>query len=418
MLRNILSPEEIAAALAGVGETLSSTQRDQVILHVAKTPRNIAWLKRELFIKADAPVSYPYLWDVPQHDVVQWNGLDDNAGLGPLGRNAGEVIGVFGTLDWQEGTAYSLRSLLAGQGFKQRTIHFNSSVNVDNLRRIENHLASMQSPQWPASVFGAASIDAARVARGERLFNTHCMSCHAGIERSSPARRIVAYMSKIEEVGTDPTMANNSVTYMGYSGILRNEYVGAGVGSILLDKKAPIAALLTKATTSVLNTRDPDKSFVRRWAEWLRNMAKAFFSNEIQPSNKQGNYTIDTTITPYASLRAYKGRALNGIWATAPYLHNGSVPTLYDLLLPAACPASKDAECRPAKFQVGSREFDPVKVGLKSEGYEGFTFDTRLPGNSNAGHEYGTVAVVKGDKTVPALSKEERLDLLDYLKAQ
>ena len=171
---------------------------------------------------------------------------------------------------------------------------------------------------------------------------------------------------------------------------------------------------------SVLETRDPDKPFVQRWAEWLHNMAKAFSGNEIKASNKHGNYTIDTTIAPYASLRAYKGRALNGIWATAPYLHNGSVPTLYDLLLPAQCPANdRQAECRPATFQVGSREFDPVKVGIRTEGYAGFTFDTRLPGNSNAGHEYGAVAVVKGDDTnVPALTREERLDLLDYLKAQ
>ena len=419
VLRNILSAEEVAGVLAGTGDTLSSAERDLVIQRVAKKPGDIDWLKRELFIKADAPVSYPYLWDVPQHDVVQWNGLGDNAGLGPLGRNAGEVIGVFGDLNWHETSEYSLRSLLAGDGFKQKAVHFDSSVNVENLRRIENRLASMQSPQWPRTVFGAASIDAARVTRGERLFNQHCVSCHAGIERSSPARRIVAYMSKVEEVGTDPTMADNSVNYLGYAGILRNEYVGAGVGNILLNKKAPIAALLTKATTSVLETPDPDKSFLRRWAEWLRNMAKAFFGNEIKPSNKHGNYTIDTTITPYASLRAYKGRALNGVWATAPYLHNGSVPTLYDLLLPAACPpGDKEAECRPATFQVGAREFDPVKVGMRSEGYAGFTFDTRLPGNSNAGHEYGTSAIVKGGKTLPPLSKEDRLDLLDYLKAQ
>lgn len=419
VLRNILTPGEIAEALKGVGDTLSSAERDQVILHVAKKPRDIDWLKRELFIKADAPVSYPFLWDVPQHDVVQWNGLGNNAGLGPLGRNTGEVIGVFGTLEWQDGSEYSLTSLLAGEGLTRKTTHFNSSVNAYNLRRIETHLVSLQSPQWPTGVFGAGSVDTARVARGERLFNKHCVTCHAGIERSSPTRRIVAYMSKVEEVGTDPTMADNSIHYQGYSGILRNGYVGAGVGNILLDKKAPIAALLTKATTNVLETPDPDKSFVQRWAEWLINIVKATLGNEIKPSNKHGNYTIDTTVDPYASLHAYKGRALNGIWATAPYLHNGSVPTLYDLLLPAACPAGdKDAECRPTKFQVGSREFDPVKVGLKSEGYEGFTFDTRLAGNSNAGHEYGTVAVVKGEKTVQPLSKEERLDLLDYLKVQ
>lgn len=418
ILHNFLSPAQVQAAMAGTGngDTLSSTQRDTIIQQVANTSA-VEALKKEIFINADAPVSYPFLWDIPQHDVVQWNGLGNNAGLGPLGRNAGEVIGVFGTLDWHETREYSLGSLLAGKGIMQKAVRFDSSVNVENLRRIENHLVSLQSPQWPVEVFGAASLDKARLLNGKRLFNSYCASCHASIERNSPARRIVAHMSKLDEIGTDPAMANNSVRYQGYSGILRNEYVGAGVGNILLDKKAPIAALLTKATTSVLETRDPDKSFVRRWAEWLRNMAIAFFGNEIKPSNKQGNYTIDTTMDPYASLRAYKGRALNGIWATAPYLHNGSVPTLYDLLLPAAC-TGKQTECRPATFLVGSREFDPVKVGLRSEGYDGFVFDTTLPGNSNSGHEYGTVDTVKDGKPLPALTEEERLDLLEFLKHQ
>ncbi|NHZ83360.1 hypothetical protein F2P44_29405 [Massilia sp. CCM 8695] len=90
----------------------------------------------------------------------------------------------------------------------------------------------------------------------------------------------------------------------------------------------------------------------------------------------------------------------------------------YDFFMALEQPGDKQAECRPATFQVGSREFDPVKVGLRSGGYDGFTFDTRLPGNSNAGHEYGSVAAVKGDKTVPPLTREDRLDLLDYLKAQ
>jgi hypothetical protein len=417
VLRNRFQQPRIDAALAGVGDTLSSIQRDQVIARLATNASDIDWLRETLFIKADAPVSYPFLWDIAQHDVVQWNGLGNNAGLGPLGRNAGEVIGVFGTLDWHEVQTYSLGAWLAGRGIRQKTVRFDSSVNVENLRLIENQLASLQSPVWPTEVFGAASVDPARLPNGERLFNQHCARCHASIERSSPARRIVAHMSGLDEAGTDPTMANNSVKYLGYSGILRNEYVGAGVGNILLNKKAPIAALLTKATSSVLETRDPDKSFVQRWAEWLRNMAKAFFSNEIKPSNKHGNYTIDTTIDPYASLRAYKGRALNGIWATAPYLHNGSVPTLYDLLLPVTCRAGdKQAECRPASFRTGSREFDPVKVGLRSEGYEGFVFDTRLPGNSNAGHEYGAIVIMKDKETLQPLSKDERLDLLDYLK--
>jgi hypothetical protein len=60
---------------------------------------------------------------------------------------------------------------------------------------------------------------------------------------------------------------------------------------------------------------------------------------------------------------------LVSVGATAPYLHNGSVPTLLDLL--------SDPAPRPKAFPVGLPE-------------QGFTFDTVLPGNANAGHRFGT----------------------------
>ncbi len=194
--------------------------------------------------------------------------------------------------------------------------------------------------------------------------------------------------------------------YSGFSGILRNQYVNAGPGNVLIDEEAPVAALLTKATLSVVATPE-DKNFLQRGYDWIYDLAAALFSNEIKASLKHGNYDPDTTAEPYSSLYSYKARSLNGVWATAPYLHNGSVPTLYDLLLPKKGDKDpKDGEYRPDQFQVGSREFDPEKVGLKSSGYIGFTFDTRRRGNSNAGHTYGT-----------ELDKEKRLDLLEYLKS-
>ena len=123
------------------------------------------------------------------------------------------------------------------------------------------------------------------------------------------------------------------------------------------------------------------------------------------------------------SLLAYKARPLNGIWATAPYLHNGSVPTLYDLLLPSDMrPLTVRADAtlppgpyRPSSFQVGTREYDPVKVGYRTEASDTntFTFATRdaagreILGNSNTGHDYGT----------SSLSEAERMALVEYLKS-
>jgi hypothetical protein len=101
----------------------------------------------------------------------------------------------------------------------------------------------------------------------------------------------------------------------------------------------------------------------------------------------------------------YKSRPLTGVWATAPYLHNGSVPTLYDLLLPP--------DRRPKSFYVGAREFDPVKVGyVTTAGAQTSLFRVTdeegqvIIGNSNEGHDYLPASV----------SDADRQALLEYLK--
>ncbi len=407
---------------------LTGKQRDHLLFRLAQmlTPREQVTLSKKIFNTANAPVSYPYLWDTPQHDYVQWNGIVQNAGLGPIGRNAGEAIGVFGTLDWSQEPGISLASVISGQSFKGPHIDFKSSVNVHNLRLLEHHLESLQSPVWPQDIL--PRIDVERSRRGELLFTEHCASCHANIDRSDPNRRIVANMTRLDVIGTDPTMALNATEYKGLSGFLRNQYTTSGGGPVLLNEKAPVAALLNKATLSVVATPSANKNFIHRGLDWADDLLTSFLSNDIKPSIKQGNYDPDTTASPYASLRAYKSRSLNGIWATAPYLHNGSVPSLYELLLPKAPPdqqgakggkkpSSPDAEYRPDRFMVGSREFDPEKVGLKSSGYDGFLFNTDLPGNSNAGHEYGTVRRTLPDgRVLEPLTREQRLDLVEYLK--
>ena len=109
---------------------------------------------------------------------------------------------------------------------------------------------------------------------------------------------------------------------------------------------------------------------------------------------------------------AYKVRPLNGVWATPPYLHNGSVPTIDDLL--------GDPEKRPPTFYLGSREYDPVKLGYKTDPItNGFEFDTSIRGNSNRGHEfrkdYSKDKEIKG-VIGPALSVDDRKALIEYLK--
>ncbi|NJN39234.1 MAG: cytochrome c [Acaryochloridaceae cyanobacterium CSU_3_4] len=97
----------------------------------------------------------------------------------------------------------------------------------------------------------------------------------------------------------------------------------------------------------------------------------------------------------------YLSVALDGLWLRAPYLHNGSVPTLQDLLNPP--------DQRTPIFYRGYDVFDPDRVGFVSQGeeaeYWGFKLDTTETGNSNQGHLYGT-----------DLASQEKIALIEYLK--
>jgi len=102
---------------------------------------------------------------------------------------------------------------------------------------------------------------------------------------------------------------------------------------------------------------------------------------------------------PSANVPGYKARPLNGIWATSPYLHNGSVRTLSELLKPVAE--------REETFWIGSRKFDPETVGFASYPALGHQlFDTTQPGNLATGHDYGT-----------QLPDEEKIQLLAFLRS-
>lgn len=424
VLGDSLKPAELDKILAGLDDSIITNDEFGHLfekLQPLLTPRQFLKIRDEIFIKPNAPVSYPFLWDIAQHDYVQWNGIAANAGVGPIGRNAGEVIGVFGTLDWEERPGTSLSAIIGGQIGKDSYISYRSSINVRNLKHIEERLTSLQSPQWPEAILGEIDRDKAR--RGREHFEKLCSRCHADIDRAAPDRRVVAQMLDIRKAGTDKAMAVNSVNSVGRSGILRNQYQDMGSGTVLIENEAPVAVLLTAATTNVVATPDYDHGPIVRWSNWIYDLASSLFSNEIKSSIKRGNYQPDTTSEPFRSLLAYKARPLNGIWATAPYLHNGSVPTLYDLLLPKKKPGDlkpdgKDIAYRPDEFRTGSREFDPKNVGFITGGYgsddtsnpDGTRFLTMLtgdearPGNSNAGHQYGKLNYV------------QRYELVEYIK--
>ncbi len=339
---------------------------------------------------AAAPVSYPFLWGIAWHDKVQWNGSAPNTNPAErLARNVGEALGVFATLN------------LAKPGHVLR--YYASSVNRPNLLQLEHKLTYLKAPKWPSQYFGAP--DPAKVALGAPLYAQYCAaSCHTMFNPDKPAP-VKVFMDPLSEVKTDPAMvlaprqrmANTdqlagTQVYM-YAGsplkandlvfsLVTNAVVGAVLYPSLGNTPAPGGSSLVGAQT--LNDR-----------QRLRMALSISAIPQAQRSAQQTGllHQLLSLLTIYgqrslqseAAGPAYKARPLDGIWATAPYLHNGSVASLWELML--------DESQRSPRFYVGSPEFDPVNVGLNTGVQSGFLFDTSLPGNHNtghSGHRYGT----------------------------
>lgn len=363
----------------------------------------------------NAPVSYPFLWDTSWHDKVQWNGSAPNdLEFERLARNVGEVLGVFAQTDIKKTFPAPL--------------FFWTSAKRLNLLLLEDRLTKLRSPQWPERL---AAIDhEVKAAAGKELYRTHCSSCHDIVPRDQPNRRVEVTMTPLAEIETDPKMAENAVTLTSKSGVLEgvrmplipflvpplqetepsvNLVVHIVIGAILAPPDwLTLPPTLSSADSAVARAIATGRVTLAAVPHDLHNLAQNSLYKRAQDylEKRRG-------LNPLA----YKARPLDGIWATAPYLHNGSVPNLYQLLLPAAQRASGGAAaqcpsppCRDATFFVGSRVFDPVNVGFRyDEAAGGFKFDTAIPGNWNSGHdgpEYGT----------STLTEEQRWQLVEYLK--
>jgi len=180
-------------------------------------------------------------------------------------------------------------------------------------------------------------------------------------------------MIPLAEIGTDPKEAQNFYNRTADSGPL-----GKGI----------------------LSARDGLKYITQKLID------QSYAELKLSPEQQQewNGYRQNELLAPLA----YKARPHNGIWATPPYLHNGSVPNLFSLLSPVAE--------RPKVFFLGSKQYDPVKLGLSTDPLEGASeFHTDMPGNSNAGHEFNDGP--KGNGVIGRkLSPEERMEIIEYLK--
>lgn len=336
---------------------------------------------------SDAPVSYPFIWDAPKLEWVQWNGSANN----PIGRNAGEVVGVYGQIN---------------KDFNAKP-PINSSARLNELFLLEEWLKDLNSPKWPEEYLG--NFDTVKVKRGEEIYENGgkkdqakkkgCIGCHS-LPSEKPdsgngwtakgkyfgeKQFIKINMIPLKKIGTDPRMAKNFAK----AALTLGPLAPALSPTWAPDDNKP-AAIVLKHFVELLIRPELDDVAKKDIALYLE------YTGYRDPPENSG---LKPEEPP--NIMAYKARPLNGIWATAPYLHNGSVPNLFQLLSPP--------NERSKTFCVGSREFDPKNVGFVSDDSKGcgdyFTFDTNQPGNNNQGHDFAK-----------DLEDDEREALLEFLK--
>jgi len=326
------------------------------------------------------PVHYPHIWWSSWFEWVQY----DSSLEQPMVRNVLEALGVGATVN------------LVGKDLPL----FASTIDVTAIFELETLLAGgqpklgerytgLRAPKWPEDILPPIDHDLA--GKGAPLYKELCEGCH------------------LPPVGTaeffNGPFWKESDLKPGARYLALNTY---GLGEIGTDPaRAEIMAKRKVAVPKELGIETDD--FALALGELLEKTVNRWYDSQTPPTpqatrDEMNGYRQSGARHPLA----YKARPLDGIWATAPYLHNGSVPNLYALLSPVAE--------RPVYFILGQREFDPEKVGLHHDSFDGGTLiDTGLRGNWNIGHEFDDApgrAGVVGRK----LSVSERRALVEYLK--
>lgn len=330
---------------------------------------------------ANAPVDYPQLWEMWTFDWVQWNGSAQQ----PMARNIGEALGVGATLNFFDA---------AGQPLKGDA-RYPSSVRVRDLHLIEETLQRLKPPAWPEALLG--SIDKPLAAKGRGLFAENCAGCHVPTMTQSNGRPVQQLkMLPVQVIGTDPGAANNIADHR------------FDLTALQWDP-AELASLDVKLHPTPTEPLDLSKLSVAKGLAYVTAFVenRAYRDANVTPAQRPAMDGFGLSIG-VRELRAYKARPLAGVWATAPFLHNGSVPSIYQLLSPQ--------DERATSFYKGTFEYDPRHLGYRTEAFtNGFLFDTRITGNHNSGHEFR--AGERGNGVIGRLLQpEERWALLEYLK--
>jgi mono/diheme cytochrome c family protein len=252
-----------------------------------------------------------------------------------------------------------------------------STIDLDAIGRLQKWLLTRRPDPWPKAEW---PIDAAKAARGAVLYKQYCLACHgwSGASKDHVGERNDDFSAPCS---VPQDIASKQCEQQG-----KDVPYGDCVGMV---------KPLNDGGPSALNT---DAYRLNSYTYDLAANQGMLYAGE------------PYRFRHFRKTFGYANLPLDGIWLRAPYLHNGSVPTLRLLLEPSS---PKAATHRPQGFYRGNDNYDPVNVGFvwnvpAGDGRSYFPYDTHVIANGNGGHEgpaYGT-----------DLPKTDKDALVEYLK--
>jgi mono/diheme cytochrome c family protein len=411
---------------------------------------------------AIAPVSYPHLWDIAKFDWVQWEGYASQ----PMARNVNEALGVGARLDlFDEFGAPLPAELRYDTSVHPDRLHEIEQLlsklkaprwpeqlfgRIDTAQAREGrvlfdvhcrhchgpHLDPYMEPQFIDAATGNRRADVSFVLHeggcvastpdqpvaGAPLTAAQCLNLQhpqriadsdgqpaydvddtLAVTGTRGDRHVESWrvaLVPLPDIGTDRTAA------LAFSG---NRYDASRLGwtadELLALCVSPelVRNLDPKSVSAVVGLNIMSTAITNRFFEQYPPTSRD------QLFKYMGYGIFDYPRIDPQRLQNYKSRPLHGIWATPPYLHNGSVRTVYQMLSPRSE--------RETWFWSGTKEYDPQDLGYLGQPLPGTVkFDTADIGNDNTGHEFRAGCQSNG-VIGPYLEPAERRQIIEYLKA-
>lgn len=413
---------------------------------------------------ATAPVSYPHLWDIAKFDWVQWEGYASQ----PMARNINESLGVGARLDlFDEFGAplplhlrydtsihpdrlHEIEGTLAKLKAPRWPEQLFGKIDVEKARAGRvlfdvhcrhchgPHLDPYVDPKFVDATTGerkqgitfvllddgscaASSPEHPQV--GKPLTEAQCLNLqnpqriadvdgNLAYEIENDTLRVTGTLGAkavdewrvalvpITDVGTDRNAALNFANHRydaSRLGWTSEELLSLCIAPDVADRIDP-SSVSAVVGLNIMSTAISNRYF------------EQFPPASPEELFKYMGYGIfDYPRTDPGRLKNYKSRPLHGIWATPPFLHNGSVRTVYQMISPR--------EEREQWFWSGTKEYDPVDLGYRNLPVPGAVkYDTRVTGNDNTGHEFRAGCQSNG-VIGPYLKPVERRQIIEYLKA-